>query len=105
MICSVNEITQIQSRPTEGKKENADMLFDYASTYPNEVIHFHESGMVLHVDLYTAHIIFTNACSCTYRPFFLSNWPPTGPSEKKPKQNGLILTEFKAIKKVVYLES
>ena len=39
MICSVNEITQIQSRPTEGQKKNADMLFDYASTYPNEVIH------------------------------------------------------------------
>ena len=54
MLRSINEISQLQSRPTRDKEEKARMLLDYAATYPNAILRYKDSDMVLHVDSDTA---------------------------------------------------
>ena len=50
MLHAVNEISQIQSKYTEDTNKKAEMLLDYVSAYPNSVIRYHASDMVLHVN-------------------------------------------------------
>ena len=38
MLQEINEISQVQSKPTRDTEENATMLLDYTATFPNAVI-------------------------------------------------------------------
>ena len=50
MIRAINEILRVQSRPTRDTEEKSRMLLDYAATYPNAILHYKSSDMVLHVN-------------------------------------------------------
>ena len=50
MIRAVNDISRVQPKPTRDTKKNTRMLLDYAATYPNAIIQYKASNMVLHVD-------------------------------------------------------
>ena len=61
------------------------MLLDYAETYPNVIIQYKTSNMVLHVDLDAAYLTMTEARNFYAGHFYLSNWP--SPSLIKPNLN------------------
>ena len=63
MLLAVNEIPKLQSKSTEKKNKNTDIILDYASNYPNTSIQYHASEMVLHIDSYAAYLIFPNGRS------------------------------------------
>ena len=73
------------------------MLLDYAATYPNVVIRYKVSNMVLHVDSDLAYITMPEARSCYDGNFYLSDWPLPRPVKITPKGNGLIYTKCKTI--------
>ena len=50
MLWAINEILRVKSLPTRGTEEKARMLLDYAETYPNAILRFKVSDIVLHVD-------------------------------------------------------
>ena len=60
------------------------MLLDYASTYPNAVIQYHASDIVLHVDSDTSYLVIPYARIFTAGIFLLSNWTP--PNLTQPNQ-------------------
>ena len=62
------------------------MLLDYAYTYPNSVIQYYSSEMVLNIDSVAAYLVFTNARSGATGNFTLSNWHSPKTSKTKPKQ-------------------
>ena len=103
MLLAVNEIPKLQSKSTEKKNKNTDIILDYASNYPNTSIQYHASEMVLHIDSYAAYLIFPNGRSWTHGNYLLRIWLSPDLSKPNPKQNGLILTEVKSIKNVISL--
>ena len=78
----------VQSKPTRDIKIKSTMLQDYAATYPNEVISYKYSNMVLHVDSYAAYLTMTETRSCYSGHFYLRNWPPPRQVKYIPKRNG-----------------
>ena len=50
MLPAINEISTQQSHPTTDTNAKAQMLMDYAYTYPNATIRYKASDMQLHVD-------------------------------------------------------
>ena len=74
------------------------MLLDYMSTYPNALLRFYKSGMILHIDSDAAYLVLLNACSCYASHFFLSTLTP---GHHNPMPNAPIHTECKTICSVV----
>ena len=77
------------------------MLLDYAVTYPNAVIHYNASDMVLHLDPEAAYLTMPEERSCYVGIFYLSRWPSLRPVKTTLKRNGPIHTEWKTIHNVV----
>ena len=50
MLRALNEISRIQARPTKDTLAKAKWFLDYADTYPNAIIRYHASKIVLHID-------------------------------------------------------
>ena len=46
---AINKILRVQSWPTRDTAEKSRMLLDYAATYPNAILSYKASDMVLHV--------------------------------------------------------
>jgi len=57
------------------------MLLDYVATYPDAIIRYHASDMVLHVDSDAAYIVLPNARSRYAGHFFLGDTPPPPPTK------------------------
>ena len=51
MLPALNEISTQQSKPTTHTITKCNRLLDYAETYPNAAIRYHESNMILHGDM------------------------------------------------------
>ena len=51
MIPALKEISTQQSKPTTHTITKCNRLLDYAETYPNAAIRYHESNMILHGDM------------------------------------------------------
>ena len=66
------------------------MLLDYASTYPNAVIKYHASDIVLHVDSDTSYLVIPYARSFTDGIFLLSNWTPPNPTQPNQTLNEIV---------------
>ena len=79
------------------------MLLDYVATYPDAIICYHASDMVLHVDSDAAYLaVLPNACSrYAAGHFFLGDTPPPAPAKPSPKPNGAIITNCKTIRGVM----
>ena len=50
MLQAINEISRVQSQPTRDTAGKAKILLDYSATYPNAILWYNISDMVLHVD-------------------------------------------------------
>ena len=100
ILTALNDISQTQASPTQNTKQQVDMLLDYLSTYPNAVIRFHSSPMVLHVDTDAAYLVAKKARSRIGGYFYLSNVyaPRTTP---RPVNNGPIHVECHLLRHVV----
>ena len=77
------------------------MLLDYAENYPNAILRYKYSNMVLHVNSDAEYIIIPEARSCYAGHFYLIDWPSPSPIKPNPKINGPIHTECKTIHNVV----
>ncbi len=56
ILPDLNEIASEQAKPTTDTIPKTDMLMDYLHTYPNAVIRYHASGMILKITSNTASI-------------------------------------------------
>ena len=75
MLRAINEILRVQSRPTRDTTEKSRMLLEYAATYPNAILDYKVSDMVLHVDSDAAYLTMPEERSCYSGHFYLSNRP------------------------------
>ena len=50
MLCAINGISQVQSKPTTETFEKALILIYHDATYPNAILCYHDRQMVLHTD-------------------------------------------------------
>ena len=88
MLQAINEISGVKSKPTKDTGTKTSMLLDYSATYPNSVIQYHASYLVLHVDSDAAYLTIPEVRSFYAGNFYLSDWPSTHPVETPPKRNG-----------------
>ena len=72
-------------------------LFDYAATYPDAVLRFYKSDMILNVDSDAAYLVLPNAKSRIAGYYHLSSYNPPHPTPL----NAPILIICKTIKNVV----
>ena len=101
MLQPINKILRVKSKPTRDTEEKARILLDYAETYPNTIIQYKASDMVLHVDSDAAYLTMPEERSCYAGHFYLSDCPSPNPIKPNPKINGPIHTECKEIRNVV----
>ena len=101
MLRALNEISRIQARPTKDTLAKAQWFLDYTATYPNAIIRYHASQMVLHIDSDAAYLVMPESSSVYAGHFYLSDWPRDKPNLLSTKCNGPILTTCKTIRNVV----
>ena len=77
------------------------MLLDYMATYPNSLIYYKASDMVLHVDSDAEYITMSGARSCYAGYFYLSDWPSMRLVKTTSKRNGPIHTKCIIMNNVV----
>jgi hypothetical protein len=63
ILVALNEISTEQAKPTTATRNKTDMLMDYLHTYPNAVIHFYASDMILKICLDEAYLLLPKAKS------------------------------------------
>ena len=73
ILPALNEIATNQAKPTKNTVDKLNMLKDYLSTYPNAVIRFYASDMVLHVESDAAYLVLPKARSRMAGFFYCSN--------------------------------
>ena len=56
MLGAINEISIVQKKPTKDTDKKSSILLNYAATYPNVVIQYRVSNMVLRVDSNAAYL-------------------------------------------------
>ena len=61
--------------PIEQYENNVNQLLDYMATYPNAVVGFHASDMILRTNTDVSYITEPQACSGAAGYFFLGNIP------------------------------
>ena len=100
MLTAINEISAVQSQPTEKTLLAVTKLLDYASTYPDTTVRFFASDMTLYAESDAAYLVQPNARSRVAGFFYLSDKhiPNTFPT---PTRNGPILIVCKTIRHVV----
>jgi hypothetical protein len=72
---ALNEISTQQSAPTEETRKKSKMLLDYLSTYPNAVLRFFASDMILNVEADSAYLVLPKARSRGAAWFIFGNDP------------------------------
>ena len=87
---AINEVLRVQSRPTLVTVEEARMILDYTTMYPNAILCYKDSDMVLHADSDTAYLTMTDARSCYAGRFYLSDCPSPSQIKLNPERNGPI---------------
>ena len=81
------------------------MLLDHAGTYPNTVIHYKASNMVLNVYSDVAYITIPEARTCNAIHFYLRDCPLPRPINPTPKRNSPIHTYCNTTRYVVPSEA
>ena len=102
MLPAINDIASQQAHPTAATAKHLHQLLDYAATYPNAVIRFRASGMVLHIHSDGSYLSAPLSRSRAAGHFFLSAWPQhlTKP-DPSPPLNGPVLTICKTLRNVM----
>ena len=101
MAPAINDISTEQSAATEDTISKCKMLLDYAATYPEAIIRYFASGMVLHIDSDAAYLVQKHARSRYAGHYYLSDHPPPAPAKPSPKPNGPILTVCKTLRGIM----
>ena len=102
ILPALSSISSTQAHPTEFTMNECKMLMDYVHTYPNAVIRYYKSDMILYVDSDAAYLVLPKARSRIAGHFYLGNNPPPLPTKPHPvSTNGPILTVCKALRHVV----
>jgi hypothetical protein len=96
MLVALNELSRQQSKPTTSTNKAANLLLDFAATYPNAKVRYHASDMILHVDTDAAYLVLPGAKSRVAGYYYLSSLPPT-----PAPLNGAILVDCSTIRNVV----
>jgi hypothetical protein len=99
MLPALNKISSQQAQPTKLTIAKCNHLLDDAATYPNTVIRYHVSDMILPVDTHAAYLVLPKARSRIAGHYFLSDTPPAPPT--KPKPNGPIHMECCTLRSIV----
>ena len=99
LLPGLNQISTQQSKPTKQTNEDANMLLDFAATYPHAKVRFHASDMILNIDTDAAYLVMPNAKSRIAGYFYLSSLPNA--SGIPIPMNGPILVECTTVKHVV----
>jgi len=100
MLTAINRISAAQSAPTQATKQATSKLLDYAATYPDTILRFYASDMILYAESDAAYLVQPGAKSRLAGYFYLSNKQPQN-SIPNPKHNGPLLIECKTIRNVV----
>jgi hypothetical protein len=98
ILPALNEISNSQSKPTLVTGQACDLLLDYLATYPNAIIRYYASDMILYIVADAAYLVLPNARSRCAGLYFLSNQPTTNPPTPKP--NGAVHVLCKTIRGV-----
>ena len=91
MLPTLNQIGSEQARPTQDTKAKLSRLLDYAATYPEAVVRFYASDMLLNLDSDSAYLVLTKAICWLADNFRLLDKHPITP------YNDAILVECKTI--------
>ena len=94
ILTAINDIGITQAKPTEYTREECQQILDYAATYPNLVIRYYTSNMILHIDSNTAYLVLSNAKSQIAGFFYLSK-------KEASIRNAPILVSVKILQHVV----
>ena len=97
---ALNDLTAEQTQSTIKIDKAVSKLLDYMSTFPNAVIHYSASEMVLHIDFDASYLSFPHARSCAAGHYFLSTKSPNPhlPPSTPPKPNDPIYTLCKRMR-------
>ena len=71
ILRALNEISCIQARPTKDTLAKDKWFLGYAATYPNAIIRYHASKLVLHIDSEAVYLVMPESHS-VYAGYFLS---------------------------------
>ena len=96
MLTALNDIGTTQAKPTENTKQECQQLMDYAATYPELIIQFYTSDMVLHVDSDIVYLVLPNVKSRVVGYYYLTSIQPT--PDQAPTLNALILVICKTLR-------
>ena len=89
MLVALNIIGSTKNIPTKKSLKQWKQLLDYAATYPDTVIRYRASDMILRVESDTVYGVAPKACSCIASFFHLFSTSHQK-NHAKPKDNILI---------------
>ena len=98
VLPALNTIATQQNAPTQKVKEKCERLLDYVATYPNPILRFYASDMILTGESDAAYLVLPKARSRAAGIFYLTNKPTSKPH---PNVNGAILIECTTLRHVV----
>ena len=98
ILPALNTISSQQNSPTAKVKEKCLRLLDYIATYPNPILRFYASDMILTAESDAAYLVLPKARSRAAGMFYLHNKPTTKPH---PSLNGAVLIECTTLRHVV----
>ena len=95
---ALNEISATQASPTEDTKRKTEMLMDYIHTYPDAVLRFQASDMILTMETDAAYLVLPQARSRAAAWFIFGNDPNT---HQHPMTNAPVHVMCNTIKNVM----
>ena len=98
LLPALNTISSQQNTPTQKVKEKCNRLLDYIAAYPNPILRFNASDMILTAESDAAYLVLPKARSRAAGFFYLHNKPTSKPH---PTLNGAILIECTTLRHVV----
>jgi hypothetical protein len=106
MLAAIGSIATQQANATQNTLRAVTQLLDYAASYPDAIVHFKASGMVLHVESDASYLSETKARSRVAGYHYLSDAPldptkPPAPDAHPPLLNGAINVPCKILREVL----
>eukprot|EP00957_Ditylum_brightwellii_P071752 5454396-Ditylum_brightwellii.AAC.1 len=100
---AINAIAAKQASPTEKTAKALTHLLNYCATFPNAVVRYKASGMVLHIHSDASYMSAAEACSQAGGHFYLSvaSADPNKQPAMPPPPNGLVHIVCKVIRNVM----
>ena len=96
LLPALNTISQSQAKPTKNTQQVCKTLLDYCATYPNVVLCYHASDMILNIDSDAAYLVAPGAKSQVAGYYQLNSH-----RRSNPHVNSAFLVECKTLKHVV----